>query len=194
MLQDSESLQLRSQDLQQLLRGKEQELEQLFQKQRRVSASEQSSLFMLNLILLFNSTLCVLIWSAGASVSWPSQWTAGESTGEREAENEQRRAVPWPGAHLWRAGSGSGAAGYTAGAGLSTAGGKRDVSLCMCFIFISRDLLYFFEYFVPINIFLFKGRCTESLKACRGKNRAWWNSWICSGETDTHLYKADKTN
>lgn len=35
-LKDSESLQIRSQDLQQLLRGKEQELEQLFQKQRRL--------------------------------------------------------------------------------------------------------------------------------------------------------------
>lgn len=34
-------MQLRSQDLQQRLRSKEQELEQLFQKQRRVSATTE---------------------------------------------------------------------------------------------------------------------------------------------------------
>jgi len=39
--QDSENLQLRSQDLQQRLRSKEQDLEQLFQKQRRVSTTNE---------------------------------------------------------------------------------------------------------------------------------------------------------
>lgn len=68
-------------------------------------------------------------FSVGAAVPRAEQREAGEPRGERQAEDDQRGAVPRSGEHQSGAGSGSGSAEHAAGAGGQTAAGERDVGI-----------------------------------------------------------------
>lgn len=57
------------------------------------------------------------------------QREAGEPRGERQAEDDQRRAVASAGEHQPGAVAGPGAAGHAAGAGRPAAPGERDVGI-----------------------------------------------------------------
>lgn len=65
------------------------------------------------------------------------QWEAGEPRGERQAEDDQRRAVPSAGEHEPGAGAGPGTAGHAAGAGHPAAPGERAVSKRITLKFVS---------------------------------------------------------
>lgn len=121
---------MRSQDLQQQLRSKEQDLEQLFQKQRRVSWFRGIICFRAACIFVLTAKCIFSMTSVGTTMSRASQRAPGEPPGERQTENDQWGAVSWAGTHLPGADVGTGAAGSFAGAGISTTAGERDVSLC----------------------------------------------------------------
>ncbi len=64
-----------------------------------------------------------------APVPRAEQWEAGEPRGERQAEDDQRRAFSSAGEHEPGAGARPGAAGPAAGAGGPAATGERDVGI-----------------------------------------------------------------
>lgn len=64
------------------------------------------------------------------------QREAGEPCGERQAENDQRRAVPSAGEHQPGAGAGPGAAGHAAGGGGAASSGEGDVGICTLCLYV----------------------------------------------------------
>lgn len=113
------------------LSSKEKELEQLFQKQRRVScwsllkSLARKTFLIPNFVKRDPSPLI----AAGAAVPGAARGAAGHQGGEPQAEAEQRRAGAGAGAEQPGAAAGPGAAERAAGAVVAAARGEGDVSV-----------------------------------------------------------------
>lgn len=124
LFQDYERFVSRSQDLELQLTSKEKELEQLFQKQRRVSWRSSIS--------SRTSSVHRDPWPlspAGAAVPDAARRTARDQGAEHQAEADQRRAGARAGAEQPGAAAGPGAAQCAAGGVGAAARGEGDVSV-----------------------------------------------------------------